>query len=105
MPGLCTCYSNFVVLVSCAIALLCISYVLTGCIQSGYCKQCKVNLGPNCSLEEHQRSRTHINKLLQLGIEVPLSCASQSEENQLPEGGIVSVILDDNLSNYTACNL
>ena len=66
--------------------------VLTGHIQAGYCKECKVNLEPNCSLEEHQRSRKHINRLLQLGIELPMSCVNQTQENQLPEGDVVSVI-------------
>jgi len=65
---------------------LCFFSVFTGRIQPGYCKECKVNLEPNCSADEHQRSRKHINRLLQLGIEVPINCINQTEENHLSEG-------------------
>ena len=51
-----------------------------------------MNVEPDSSLEEHQYSRKHINRLLQLGLEVPISCINQTEESQLPEGAVVSVI-------------
>jgi len=51
-----------------------------------------VNVEPDSSLEEHQYSRKHINRLLQLGLEVPISCINQTEESQLPEGAVVSII-------------
>ena len=52
-----------------------------------------MNLKGNCSLEEHQRSREHINRLLQLGIEVPISCISSTSEDSLPAGDIILLLL------------
>jgi len=52
-----------------------------------------IALKGNCSLEEHQRSREHINRLLQLGIEVPISCISSTSENSLPAGDIILLLL------------
>jgi len=75
--------------------------LFTGRIQPGYCKECKVNLEPNCPLEEHQRSRKHINRLLQLGIEVPISCINHTEENHLPEGDILFPLYLAVLFDYT----
>ena len=85
--GACMFCSNFLY---CLIVIVCFWSLLTGCTHShsGYCSECKLNLEPNCSLEEHQRSRSHINRLLQLGIEIPISSVSHAEETQLPEGGI-----------------
>lgn len=58
---------------------------MEGHIQTGYCNECKVNVEPNSSVEEHQRSRKHINRLLQLGLEVPISSVNHPEESQLPQ--------------------
>jgi len=77
-----------------------VSLVVTGQSLTGYCNECKVNLEPDCSLHDHQRSRKHINRLLQLGIEVPISCINQTEENQIPEGSIVFHLLTIILFDY-----
>jgi len=73
----------------------CAVVILTGhtqFAQAGYCKECKVNVEPNSSMEEHQRSRKHINKLLQLGLEVPISCMNETEKDKLPEGADIWLI-------------
>jgi len=60
--------------------------LFVGHTESHYCKECKVYLEANGSMEEHQRSRKHINRLLQLGIELPISCVDETEDT--PEGYI-----------------
>jgi len=67
--------------------------MLAGQTPTDYCTECEVNVEPNSSLDEHQRSRQHINRLLQLGLEIPLSSINGAEEIQLPEGAILSIIV------------
>jgi len=64
-------------------------------IETSYCKECKANVEPNCSLEEHQYSRQHINSLLQFGMEIPISFLT--EENELPEGMLMFIFYSDHL--------
>jgi len=79
--------------------------MLTGHTETGYCQECKVTVEPNSSLEDHQRSRKHINRLLQLGLEVPISCMNETEENKLPEGAICLSFLVDSLFLMYPCLL
>jgi hypothetical protein len=55
---------------------------------SAWCQPCSVALGPDNPAEDHNRSRLHINRLLQLGLELPFDNGDLDQDLGLDSNGM-----------------